>query len=248
MDAYAIEDEFERADALKLQVMDYLPTLKSRAAETDALRQLKPETFADLKSIGLSRLCQPRKFGGAELPLDRAVDILSTIARECASTAWVCAVYTDHSILVNMFDDKAADDVWSNTPEATLSAGYQPTGRAERVADGWRLSGKWGFVSGCDDAGWFIFGAFVPGEAGAMVHHFFLVPRSDIEIEDNWHVLGLRGTGSKNVIVKDAIVPDYRVQSMPMINGGEEVRRKQPKRAFVLLIPDGRRRPFSYPT
>ena len=238
MNALDIKDETERADALKSQALEYVATLEARAEEAETLRQLPPETLEDFKSIGFSRLCQPRKFGGAELPLDRAADIIATLAGGCGSSAWVCAVYTDHSILSTMFADQVGEDIWGSNPIAIISAGYPPMGRVERAAGGWRLSGKWGWVSGCDYAEWFIFGALMPDdqdEQAGMVHSFFLVPRSDIEIEDNWHVMGLRGTGSKNVIVRESIVPDHRVVSSPLVNGGEAARGKGETRPLYRL-------------
>ena len=235
MNALTIDDEGKRADALKDAARGLVPTLLARADQTEELRHLPVETFNDLRSLGLTRLCQPKVFGGAELPLDRAVDILSTLAQGCASSAWVCGVYTDHAILAAMFAERATREVWGETPEAAISAGYFPVGRAEQVDGGYQLSGKWGWVSGCDYADWFLFGALLPGERGAPVHHFFLVPRSEIDIEDNWHVLGLCGTGSKNVIVEGAFVPDYRVLSFPMASGGAEARANDESRPLYRL-------------
>ena len=220
MNALDIVDETERADAIKAQAVDFLPTLRSKAEETEALRRLPDETVADLKRFGFSRLCQPRKYGGAELPFDRAVDIIATLAGGCASTAWVCAIYTDHSILASMFPENATDAVWGGEQTAAISAGYHPMGRVVPDGDDWRLSGQWGWVSGCDFADWFLLGAFIDGDDGPPAHHFFLVPRSEIEIEDNWHVMGLRGTGSKNVIVNDAFVPAHHVMPFDKVNGG----------------------------
>ena len=222
--ALEIRDETERAAALEKRANDLLPVLDSRAAETEKLRRLPEATVADLGSAGLSRLCQPRKYGGAELPLDRAVRIVATVARGCGSSGWICAVHSDHSILLSMFPGEAAEDVWGEDPEAVISAGLRPTGRVERVAGGWRLSGEWGWVSGCDFADWFLLAAMAPvGRTGAT-HTFFLVPRRDAKIEDNWHVMGLRGTGSKNLAVAERFVPDHRTLQRPLANGGAEAR------------------------
>lgn len=224
MSALEIDDEAARAAALRQSAEAFVATLASRGDETETLRHLPAETVADLKSMGFSRLCQPRRYGGAELPLDAAVDIISILARGCASTAWVTAIHLDHSILSSMFPAEATDDIWGDDPQALISAGYFPAGKVERLDGGWRLAGKWGWVSGCDFADWFLFGAFLPGDDGALDHNFFLVPRSDIEIEDNWHVMGLCGTGSKNVAVRETVVPDHRVLSLAKVNGGAEAR------------------------
>lgn len=233
--ALDINDENGRADAFRQSALSFVETLESRADETEKLRQLPAATIAELKSTGFSRLCQPRKYGGAELPLDAAVDILSILAGGCASTAWVCAVYTDHSILSSLLPDRATKEIWGKNPEATISAGYHPTGKAERINQSWQLSGKWGWVSGCDFADWYLFGAFASENDADLIHNFFLVPKTDVKIEDNWHVMGMRGTGSKNVMIKEATVPDYRVISLPEANGGAIARGNKENRPLYRL-------------
>jgi 3-hydroxy-9,10-secoandrosta-1,3,5(10)-triene-9,17-dione monooxygenase len=203
----------ERAQAL-------LPTLERRAAEAEALRKLPPETVADLKRAALHRLCQPRRYGGAELPLDAAVDVITVLARGCAAIAWVCAIYCDHSILLGRFDDAAGADVWGANPDALVSAGFLPAGTAERVAGGWRISGKWGFASGCDYADWLLVGSPLADAQGQPMPSLCLVPRREVAIEDNWHVMGLAGTGSKNLVIESTVVPDYRILPLAKVGGG----------------------------
>ena len=199
-------------------------TLAARAAATEALRRLPDETVADIKAAGLHRLGQPSRFGGAEMPLDGIVDVITALARGCAATAWVCGVWTDHAIIVGMFDPAAADDVWGGNENATISAGLFPSGTNERVAGGWRLSGSWGFASGCDHADWIILGSLIPDADGRPTHNLCLVPRSEISIDDDWHVMGMAGTGSKTIVVEDAFVPDHRIFSLPLVMGGWEAR------------------------
>ena len=214
------ENETARADARRERASALVPTLVERAGECERRRQLLPETVADLKAAGLHKLCQRERFGGAELPLDRAADIISVLARGCSSTAWVCAIYCDHSILLGRFDDAAADDVWAESPDALVSAGFIPAGTAERVSDGWRLSGTWGFASGCDYADWLLVGSALPMPDGQFEPHLCLVPRSDVEIDDNWYAMGLSGTGSKNLVLEGAFVPEYRTLPLRKVGGG----------------------------
>lgn len=228
MNALDIEDDRDRARAFLDQAAALAPALAGRGRETEAAGQMLAETMKDLRDAGFTRLCQPRKYGGAELAVNEAADVIAALAGGCGSTAWVCAVYTDHSILTGMFDGQAAEDIWGQNPAALISAGYHPTGMVEHVGGGWRVSGKWDFVSGCDYADWFILGSFMPapggGDDGGRVHAFFIVPSSDIEIEDNWQVMGMQGTGSKNVSVKSSVVPEHRMLTMPEANGGAEGR------------------------
>ena len=87
MNVLEIDNEFERAQAFRQSTFSFAETLASRSDETEELRQLPEETVTDMKSFGFSRLCQPRKYGGAELPLNVAIDVLSILADGCASTA-----------------------------------------------------------------------------------------------------------------------------------------------------------------
>ncbi len=215
-----LDHETARADAARERALALVPTLAERAPECERRRQLPPETIADIKAAGLHKLCQRERFGGAELPLDRVADIITVLARGCSSTAWVCAIYCDHSILLGRFDDAAADDVWADSPDALVSAGFIPAGTAERVGDGWRLSGTWGFASGCDYADWLLVGSALPMPDGQFEPHLCLVPRSDVEIDDNWYAMGLAGTGSKNLVLEGAFVPEYRTLPLRKVGGG----------------------------
>lgn len=213
------------ASDLKSRAAALEPALAARAAETEALRRLPDETIAELKAAGLHRICQPARLGGAEVPLDEACDIVATLARGCSSTGWVTGVYTDHQILIGMFDPRAADDVWGDNPDALVSAGFTPVGGNERVEGGWRVSGSWEWSSGCDHADWLILGCLLPTDTdGAIEPNYCIVSRDDVVIEDNWHVMGLAGTGSKNLHVETAFVPDYRALPFRMAGAGGKAR------------------------
>lgn len=214
----ALSDLKSRAAALE-------PVLAARAAETEALRRLPDQTIADLREAGLHRICQPARFGGAEAPLDEACEIVATLARGCSSTGWVAGVYTDHQILIGMFDPRAADDVWGDNPDGLVSAGFTPGGKNERVDGGWQVSGSWEWSSGCDHADWLILGCLLPtGNDGAIEPNYCVVARDDVTIEDNWHVMGLAGTGSKNLHVEAAFVPAYRALPFRMAGAGGAAR------------------------
>lgn len=210
-----------RTSDLKDRAAALEPILAGRAAATEKLRRLPDETVADLKAAGLHRICQPARFGGAETPLDAACDIVATLARGCGATGWVAGVYTDHQMLIGMFDKRAADDVWGDNPDALVSAGFTPARAFEAVDGGWRISGKWEWSSGCDHADWLILGSLLPtGEDAATEPNYCIVPRDAATIEDNWHVMGLAGTGSKNLHVEDAFVPVHRTLPFRMAGAG----------------------------
>jgi 3-hydroxy-9,10-secoandrosta-1,3,5(10)-triene-9,17-dione monooxygenase len=130
------------------------------------------------------------------------------------SAAWVLGVVAIHNWQMALFDDRAAQDVWGEDNEVLISSSYMPVGKVERVDGGLKLSGRWGFSSGSKHCDWIFLGAIVPPEEGAPPGppdmRTFLLPRSDYEIVDNWDVMGLQATGSHDIVVKDAFVPEYR--------------------------------------
>jgi 3-hydroxy-9,10-secoandrosta-1,3,5(10)-triene-9,17-dione monooxygenase len=205
----------ERAEAL-------IPVLRERAERAEELRRLPDETIADLHASGLFRILQPKRVGGSELPFRALVELVSTIARGDGSTAWVLANLAAHHWLVGMWPKEAQDEVWGQSPDNLIgSALIFPRGRAEKVAGGYKLSGRWPFSSGVDAASWNLFGAIVNDEeTGGAEPRIFLLPALDYSIIDTWHVVGLAGTGSKDVAAEDVFVPDYRTIPVSQIIGG----------------------------
>ncbi len=221
-----------------------VPTLQARAGETEAARRIPDETIAELRSAGLLRMGQPRDLGGSELPLDESVEAVSRLARGCASTAWVCGVYNDHAITIGMFDPQAAEDVWGDNPDALVSAGFTPSGQAERTDGGWQLSGTWGWSSGCDHADWLMVVTLLPAaDEAAPEASFCLVPRDAVRIDDNWQVMGLAGTGSKNLVIENAFVPDHRTFSLSVTSQGSAERLRE-GRAPLFCLPRTAAVPF----
>jgi alkylation response protein AidB-like acyl-CoA dehydrogenase len=203
------------------------PVLRERSRETNLARRVPPETIRDFTSSGLLRLLQPVRYGGLELDLETFANTVFEVCRGCGSAGWVYSVLSNHQWMLGMFDDAAQRDVWGDNPDAVAAASFMPTGKVTRETGGYRLGGKWGFCSGCDNAQWImlmgITGMAAPvGEAPPHpIFKMFLVPMRECEIEDNWHVVGLRGTGSKNVIARDVFVPDHRVLDFVELREGD---------------------------
>ncbi|HZM45844.1 MAG TPA: acyl-CoA dehydrogenase family protein [Burkholderiales bacterium] len=202
---------------------ELVPTLRNRAAEAEKLRSIPPESIADLRRAGLFRTLQPAVLGGYELPLDEAVLITATVAEGCGSTGWIQGIFSDHCATLGMFDGQAQKDVWEKSPDSLISSGFQPVGKAVRVKGGYRLSGRWPFSSGCDHADWALVRSFVPSavDTEAPELHMFLVPKTDYTIIDNWHVMGMSGTGSKDFELRgEVFVPAHRaLGNKAMANG-----------------------------
>lgn len=189
------------------------PKLRERVAQTEANRVLPKETIQEMQDAGLFRVVQPKRYGGYELSPQVYFDIEMELARHCPSTAWVYGVVAIHAWQLAVFDERAQEEVWGQDTSVLISSSYMPVGKVEHTEGGFLLSGRWGFSSGSDHCDWAFLGAFVPpkeeGQAPDM--RTFLVPRSDYRIDDTWHVSGLRGTGSNDVVIDEPIfVPAYR--------------------------------------
>ncbi|MDB4967065.1 MAG: hypothetical protein JWN44_2754 [Myxococcales bacterium] len=204
-----MEEVLARARAL-------VPTLRERAAEADRLRRLPDETVADLKRAGLFRLLQPSRWGGAEVDPGVFFEAQIAVASACASTAWVLGVVGVHNWQLALFPLEAQREVWGDDPDTLISSSYAPTGKVERVDGGYQIRGRWSFSSGCDHCQWVFLGGLVPPEKEGAPPEMrtFLVPRADYVIDDNWHVAGLKATGSKDIVVAGAFVPEHRTHKL----------------------------------
>ena len=195
-------------------VRELLPVLRERAQDTEDARRVPEENVKGLQDTGFFRLLQPRRYDGLEAsPVDfyRGVRLISSA---CGSTGWVSSVLGVHPWQLAIYDDRAQQEVWGEDPATLVSSSYAPMGRATAVDGGFTFSGRWSFSSGCDHAQWVFLGGLVIGEEGTPVDfRTFLLPRADYEIDDVWDTIGLRGTGSNDIIVKDVFVPEYRTLS-----------------------------------
>jgi 3-hydroxy-9,10-secoandrosta-1,3,5(10)-triene-9,17-dione monooxygenase len=189
-----------------------IPTLRARAATAEAARRIPDETIAELREAGFFRILQPKRWGGYEMDPQAFFDVQMALAEGCMSTGWMFGVVGGHPYEMALFDDRAQREVWGEDTSVLASSSYQPVGRVERVEGGFLLSGRWGFSTGCDHCGWVLLGAMIPpaeeGQPPDM--RTFLLPRADYAIEEAWHVFGLKATGSEDIVVDRAFVPDYR--------------------------------------
>ena len=187
-----------------------IPALAERAPAAAAARRLPSETIAEYHAAGILRILQPKCFGGMQGRFSLFSRIVEELTYGCASSAWVYAVLAEHQWIIAQYPEEAQIDVWGDDPEAVASSSLAPRAPARRVAGGWRLSGRFPFSSGCDYAQWAILGAFL-GEIGDPRHvAYLLAPLAEIEIVDDWQVLGLAGTGSKSLVLHDIFIPEHR--------------------------------------
>jgi alkylation response protein AidB-like acyl-CoA dehydrogenase len=198
------------------------PKLRESAEACERQRRMPDETAADLVASKILRMCQPARFGGSALGWDALCEASIALARGDGSQAWVANVYMEHEYLVALFGDQAQHDVWDADPDALIAATVIPAGnRVRRVDGGYVLDGRWGFASGIDHAAWVVLGEMVPTEGQQPEHMFFLLPKGDYTVIDDWHTLGLAGTGSKTVSVSETFVPEHRALSNRAVAAGQ---------------------------
>ena len=198
-------DLIARAKALQ-------PMLRERAQACEDLRRVPDETMAAFREAGFFKILQPAAYGGWEMHPMVAFRVAIELAKACPSSAWVENLLSVHNWELGLLDPRAAADVWIDDTSTLLSSSYAPFGKVEPVEGGFNISGRWPWSSGCDHGQWVILGGVARGPAGPDPRAFF-IPRTDYRIEDTWHVIGLQGTGSKDIIVEKAFVPDHRTHS-----------------------------------
>lgn len=215
------------------RVLDRLNELagqfKEQAVEAEKLGKLPDATVKSMKSIGSIRLLQPKKHGGLEVhPREFAETVMATAALDPAA-GWVNGVVGVHPYQLAYADPKVGEEIWADDIDTWVASPYAPQGVAVPTDGGYIFTGRWQFSSGTDACDWIILGAMVGDAKGVplmppqMLH--MILPRKDYQIvDDSWDVVGLRGTGSKDVIVDGAFVPTYRtMDGMKVMDGSAQI-------------------------
>jgi len=205
--------ESARAQALLAAARAMGPALAQRRARCKAQSRVPDETVAEFAQAGFFKILQPEQWGGYAMDPQVFYAVGLEIARFCPSSAWILGVIAVHNWQLAVFDDRAAQDVWKDDPTVLISSSYAPVGKVKIVDGGFRLSGRWSFSSGSEHCKWVFLGAVVPTpEAPFDMANYrtFLLPISDYKIVHNWDVVGLQGTGSHDIVVEDAFVPEHR--------------------------------------
>jgi 3-hydroxy-9,10-secoandrosta-1,3,5(10)-triene-9,17-dione monooxygenase len=200
--------------AVVAAVADLLPVLRQRAQETEDNRDVSAESVKALAETGFFRLLQPASYGGLEADPIAFYTAVRLIASACGSTGWVASVLGVHPWQLALFPVRAQEDVWGADPGTRMSSSYAPTGRARAADGGYRLEGRWSFSSGAAHATWVLLGGIVLGDNDKPVDFCtFLLPAGDYAVDDVWDTVGLRGTGSNDIVVDGAFVPAHRALS-----------------------------------
>ena len=200
-----------KAQELLGRVRELKSGIAARAVECERLRRLPDETFRELQEVGVFRWMQLNSYGGLEGDPLVFYQAQMEVAEACASSAWVLGVLGVHVWQMGLFSERARRDVWGDDPTAQIASALAPQGKVTRAEGGVRLSGRWSFSSGCDHAPWIVIGGVIRDANEPPCSSAFLLPKSDFKIIDNWFVAGLAGTGSKDILIEDAFVPEHRI-------------------------------------
>lgn len=216
--------------------------LAATADETERLGKLSDESVKLIRETGVMRLLQPTDFGGyAAHPRDFAEAVMA-VANACGSTGWVCGVGGVHPWEMALCDRRLQEEVWGSDPNTWIASPYMPSGVATPTDGGYILKGHWQFSSGTDHCDWIFLGALLGDAEGKPVQPMkglhVVLPRSDYTIvEDSWDVIGLRGTGSKDIVVDGAFIPAYRTIDAAEVAEGEVAAERAGRTETVYRLP-----------
>lgn len=202
---------------------EIVPVLLSRAQKCEDARVLLPENEKLLHETGLFRFHQPKRFGGMELPFVAVVDIVSELARGCPSTAWNVGNLGCHHWILGYYEPETQHELWDENPDVLIASSIAlAAGRGRKAKDGFVVSGRWPFSSGVDNSDWNMLAVTIYEEEKAVDWRLCLVPKSDYTVIDTWYAMGMIGTGSKDIEVKEVFVPERRALALTRCRGGGE--------------------------
>ncbi len=216
--------------------------LRKVAAETESLGRLSDESVRVVREAGVMRMLQPPEYGGyAAHPSDFAEAVMA-VSKVCGATGWVCGVGGVHPWELALMDRRLQDEVWGTDPDTWIASPYVPTGVATPVDGGYELTGRWQFSSGTDHCDWIFLGALVGDGEGGVAQPFtvlhVVLPRPDYRIvPDSWDVIGLCGTGSKDIIVEGAFIPEYRTINAQDVSEGAVAAERAGRSEAVYKLP-----------
>lgn len=192
----------------------------SEAAETEARRSVSPVVLDAFCEAGFMKILVPKRYGGYELDVDTMVKVVRTIAPSCTSTAWVLAFYIGHNWLHALFPERSQDEVFAERSFALSPGTFAPSFTLTPTTGGYVATGRSSWNSGTTGAEYFLSGGLVKDNGHQPTLKFFLAPKADVTVIDNWDIAGLRGTASHDIAIDGAFIPDYHtVDASDVMNG-----------------------------
>ncbi|MEN3539943.1 acyl-CoA dehydrogenase family protein [Microbispora sp. ZYX-F-249] len=212
--------EVPTREQLVRRASDIAPVLRGHAAWAEEHRRIHDESIEALADAGVFKLRVPARYGGYEADTRTLADVAAELGRADGSTSWVASVYWIPTWMTCLFPDEVQDEVFS-TPDVRVCGTLSPTGTAVPTDGGVVLNGRWGFISGALHSHWQEIVAIHIPQDGEPYPVMTLVPMSDLQVVDDWHTSGLRGTGSVTTVAENVFVPSSRVLPLPAILEGQ---------------------------
>lgn len=206
----------EDRDVLLEKVRALKPAIGARAAETEALRRPHDETMRELAEAGVMHMFTPRRWGGSEADIATMLEVVEEISSGCMSTGWIAAFYIGHNLLMAKFPVKAQEEMFQDKGYCLAPAASSPTMSARKVDGGYVISGRAPWGTGVMHADWVMVSGLVEGEGPRC----FVLPISDVRVDDVWFYTGMSGTGSNDIVAEEAFVPEYRTLSAQEFRAG----------------------------
>jgi indole-3-acetate monooxygenase len=212
----AASDRHEAAARTLAAARALAPLIAEQVPEMDRLRTLSAPVGEGMRSAGVFRMTLPPDWGGPELDPMQQFEVIEALSIADGSVGWCAYINSTSGYFTSFLDQAIARDLYPN-PDIATGGMPVPVGRAERVAGGYRLSGRWPFGSGVKHCGWMVCGAAVhedgerlrrPDGSPEPVNCF--VGAEDFAVIETWDAMGLRATGSHDFAVEDLFVPEER--------------------------------------
>jgi len=209
------------SDEAMRRAREIVPVLRERAQKCEDARGLLPENEKLLHEAGLFRYHQPKRFGGMELPFIAVVDIVAELARGCPSTAWNVGNLGCHHWILGYYEPETQHELWDANPDVLIASSIAlAAGRGRKAPGGFEVSGRWPFSSGVDNSEWNMLAVTIYEDEKAVDWRLCLVPKRDYKVIDTWYAMGMVGTGSKDIEVKEVFVPERRALALARCRGG----------------------------
>ena len=212
------------AGPLRTRAREMYDFVSAHAEQTERERRVPPEVVDEMKRAGMFRALQSRRFGGLESEPSDFFGAIIELGKACPSTAWILGIMGIHQFELANLPLDLQQEILGEEPDTLISSSYAPQGTVEAVEGGFVLNGQWKSSSGVDHATWVVLGGIEParGPEGQPVPRIFYLPLSDVKVLDDWHVMGLGGSGSTSVVLERVFVPQRRSSVRGGFQGRDE--------------------------
>ena len=178
-------------------------------ADMEGERRLSSDVIKAMVDAGFMRHFVPIGFGGQAGTFGELLAAVAVIGEKCAASAWCASLFASSARFIAFFPLAAQQEIWADGPDAAVVCSVIPFGEAVAEKDGWRVSGRWPYMSGIEFADWVIVCVKIFGD-GEPELKLLAVPRKDCRIEDTWFSVGMQATGSNTAVLENVFVPAQR--------------------------------------